>query len=704
MSSLTLEQLNDLDRSILAPDGRPDFNRLIFTASPYLLQHATNPIDWFPWSEEAFDQARAADKPVLISIGYSTCHWCHVMAHESFEDHEVAEVVNREFVAIKIDREERPDLDASYMEVCQMMTGQGGWPLTLLVTPDKRPFFAATYLPKHSRGGMVGIVELLAKVAELWKTERAKLLQTCDQVVNALQQLQQNRANPQWPDAALLKLALTQFKESFDLHHAGFGSAPKFPTPHNLSLLARLARRFRDLDADEMATRTLKAIRRGGIYDQIGFGLHRYSVDAHWLVPHFEKMLYDQALYILACLETAHQSGDRQLTESASQTAMYVLRDLQHPEGGFYAGEDADSEGAEGTFYLWTENQLRRLLSAEDADRAIELFQVSPGGHFEGKSIFHLRADSPLPNSTDPLLEQLRKLRSERQRPHRDEKIITCWNGLMIAALARLATYQTFPAALEAARRAYALIQEKLVRDDGRLLRRYFHGAAGVPAFLEDYAALAWGCLELYQADFNSDDLAAALHWCEQLLELFDDGSGSFYDTAADTEVVLTRNRSLQDGALPTGISMTAGVLLRLGRLTGRSDLKERGTNLLEQHTGLFRRYPSAYAQALLAVDELLGPSTEATIIRGKNPKEAESMLRVLRDRRGAELLTLWKEGPDDRLDQLAPRQRSQQALDGRSTVYLCSGQRCLEPVTTVQELLRQLTEISPHNIQTPRS
>ena len=704
MPSFTLDQLKNLDRSNLAPDGRPEFNRLIFSASPYLLQHATNPIDWHPWSEEAFDLARSDDKPVLISIGYSTCHWCHVMAHESFEDREVAELVNRNFVAIKIDREERPDLDASYMEVCQMMTGQGGWPLTLLVSPDKRPFFAATYLPKHSRGGTVGFVDLLGKVAELWQAERAKLLQTCEQVVNALHQAQQNRPNPQEPDAALLKLALAQFKETFDLHHAGFGSAPKFPTPHNLSLLARLARRFQDRDATDMSTRTLKAIRRGGIYDQIGFGMHRYSVDAHWLVPHFEKMLYDQALYILACLEAAHLTGDRQLIEAASQTAIYVLRDLQHPKGGFYAGEDADSEGAEGTFYLWTENQLRQLLSSEDAERAIELFQVSPGGHFEGKSIFHLRIDSPLPNSTDPLLEQLRKLRSERQRPHRDEKIITGWNGLMIAALARLATYQTFPAALEAAHRAHARIQDNLIRGDGRLLRRYFHGAAGVPAFLEDYAALAWGCLELYQADFNIDDLAAALHWCEQLIELFDDGSGSFYDTAADAEVVLTRNRSLQDGALPTGISMAAGVLLRLGRLTGRSGLEERGATLLEQHAGLYRRYPSAYAQALLAVDELLGPSTEATIICGENHDEADSMLRVLRDQRGAELLALWKEGPDDRLNRLAPRQRSQQALDGRSTVYLCSGRRCLEPVTTVQELLRQLTEIRPHRFQVPRS
>jgi len=529
-------------------------------------------------------------------------------------------------------------------------------------------------------------------VQDLWQTERAKLLQTCHQVVNALQQVQQNRAAPQPPNELLLQQALDQFKEQFDLQYAGFGQAPKFPTPHNLSLLARLARRFQDRDASEMASRTLTALRCGGVFDQIGFGLHRYSVDAHWLVPHFEKMLYDQALYILACLDTWQQTGADTLFTSARQTAIYVLRDLQHPDGGFYAGEDADSEGTEGTFYLWTESQLREVLPTGVADQFIKRFQVTKAGNFEGKSILRLSPGSKLPDDYDPLVQKLRTIREEqRTRPHRDEKILTGWNGLMIAALARLSAIHAHPEALEAAQRAFGFISTHLVDDSGRLLRRYFHGQAGIPAFLEDYASLAWGCLELYLSGFTTASLRAAVHWTEQLLVLFDDGAGSFYDTATDAEVVLTRNRSLQDGSLPTGISITAGVLLRLGRLTGRTDLEDRGVTLLEQHVGSYRRYPSAYAQALLAVDDQLGPGIEATIVCGRNRKEATRMLQVLRGQELPRVLIIWKDSQNAELDRLAPRQQSQMALKGLSTTYLCSGRRCLDPTTDVDQLNGQL-------------
>lgn len=694
MTSHSVDQLLKLDRTALPPDGGESFNRLIFSSSPYLLQHATNPVDWFPWSDDAFERARNQDKPVLVSVGYSTCHWCHVMADESFADRQVAELLNRDFIAVKIDREERPDLDAVYMAVCQMMTGQGGWPLTLLVTPDRQPFFAATYLPKNSRGGMIGMLELLTKVSELWHNERHKLLKTCEQVVNALSQLQAHRADRQAPNQTLLRKASEQFKNVFDKRNGGFGDAPKFPTPHNLSLLTRLGQRFRDPELTGMASHTLQAIRRGGIYDQVGFGLHRYSVDAHWLVPHFEKMLYDQALYILACLDTWQVTKEELLAAAARQTASYVLRDLQHPPGGFYAGEDADSEGAEGTFYLWTEPQLRGLLTAEQAELACRLFQVAPHGNFEGRSILHLAPQTDLPADDDPLLQELRRQRATRPRPHRDEKILTGWNGLMIAALARLDSCLGRADALEAARRAYQLIEDNLVREDGRLLRRYFDAQAGVPAFFEDYAALSWGCLELYQAGFANEHLAAALHWTKQMLQLFDDGAGSFYDTAHDSEVVMTRHRSLQDGALPAGISMAAGVLLRLGRLTGHLELEQRGITLLEVHTGQYSQHPSAYAQALLAIDELLGPTAEVTIVRGENASEARNMLTRLRQEGRLRIQVLWKQGEDAQLDQLAPRQQRQAALDGDTTAYLCSGRRCLEPVKTVDELQTQINEL----------
>jgi len=695
----TIRHLEKIDRSGLPADGGDRFNRLIFAGSPYLLQHAENPIDWYPWGPEAFARAQREDKPLFLSIGYSTCHWCHVMAHESFEDQDLAELMNRHFVAVKVDREERPDLDATYMAVCQMMTGSGGWPTTLLLTPDKRPFFAATYLPLRSRGGMTGLVEILTKVAQLWQSDRPRLLRTCDQVVAALRQVEQSKTSPQLLTEALLRQSASQSLQLFDRDHGGFGEAPKFPAPHNLSLLIRLSQRFADPTLDAIAEQTLLAIRRGGIYDQIGFGLHRYSVDARWLVPHFEKMLYDQALFILACLDAAKAGGKDHFERMARQTAAYVLRDLQHPEGGFYCGEDADSEGAEGTFYLWSETELREALPETEAARVIKLFQVTAEGNFEGRSILHLAANAEIPAMDDPALARLRELRDRRLRPHRDEKVLTGWNGLMIAALARTAAQLGDREALAAAGRAYRLIASALVRPDGRLLRRYFRGEAGVPGFLEDYAALAWGCLELYQAGFDPLHLEAALTWCDQLLALFADDAGNFFDTARDDEVVLTRNRSLQDGAMPSGISLAAGVLVSLGRLTGRSAMEKRGEEVLERHAASFARYPTAFSQALQAVDALLGPTTEATLVCGENRKEAERMLAVLRRQPDLRLQILRTEtAVRPQLERIAPRLQDQRAADGRSCVYLCSGRRCLAPATTAGELQHRFDALRAGN------
>jgi len=691
-----IRHLEQVDRRQLPADGGEDFNRLIFTASPYLLQHAENPIDWYPWGDEAFTRARAEDKPLLLSIGYSTCHWCHVMAHESFEDAEVAALINRDYIAVKVDREERPDVDHAYMEICQMMTGGGGWPLTLLLAPDKRPFFAATYLPKRSRNGMSGLLDILAKAQELWRDDRDRLLQTCRQVDDALQQAAGASEAPQPINSALLESAAAQYRQSYDALHAGFGDAPKFPAPHNLSLLLRLGRRLASDELTQMALLTLQAIRRGGIYDQLGYGLHRYSVDRYWLVPHFEKMLYDQALYILACCDAAQATGDSVYTLIARQTASYLLRDLQHSEGGFFAGEDADSEGAEGTFYLWSPEQVAAELPEPGARRFTQRFHLKQAGNFEGASILYLAGHDPIDDpqgETDRM--QLLNARARRPRPHRDEKLLSGWNGLAIAALARLAGLTEDPEILAAAERAADLVAGRMVRD-GRLLRRLHRGEAGIPGFLEDYANYTWGLLELYQAGCAPHRLLAALHWCEQLTLLFDAGDGGMFDSAADSEPILNRGRSLQDGAMPTGSAVAANVLLRLGRLCGRQDLYERGVTLLERHAATLERYPSAYAQSLIACDFALGPVGEVTIAVGNNRSEAERMREVVRAEWRLQLQLIWKEPGETRLDEQIERQRPQLPVDGLSAAYLCLGNSCREPVTDARDLQGLLAELTP--------
>ena len=694
-----------IDPRSLGEEGAARRNHLIFEKSPYLLQHAENPVAWFPWGDTAFAIARRENKPIFLSIGYSTCHWCHVMAHESFEHPDVAAVLNRAFVSIKVDREERPDIDQAYMTVCQLLTGSGGWPLNLVLTPDKKPFFAATYLPRQRHRGMAGLIEILERISHAWQTDQAGILQSSSQITFAL--LQHNL--PTGEDHPLMDQPLREagpdYQKAFDRDYGGFGDAPKFPAAHNLSLLLRLARRFNAPEMGQMALWTLRRIRRGGIYDQIGHGIHRYSVDREWVVPHFEKMLYDQAMLILACTDAFQYSGERDFRQTALETAGYVCRDLGDPRGGFHSGEDADSEGAEGTYYVWTPSRVHEVLGHEAGTVFCRSFSIDEQGNFEGKSIPVMRdgvAELAQKARVDPtalaaLLEESRRkllaVRQQRVRPHRDDKVLTAWNGLAIAALARAGAVFGEPTLVEAARRAARFILAELRRPKGRLLRRWRQNEAAVPGFLEDYSFLSWGLFELYQADFHLEDLKTSLELTEQMIDLFDDGQNGLYDTGRDAEVVLDRGRSLQDGALPSGCSVAALNLLRLGRICGRTDLEQRGEQLLQNGMILYADYPRAYAQHLIALDIALSPPTDIVLAGGFEDPKAEQFLASLRQVLLPEAVISLTDKADPELTALIPAAANKPPIAGETTAYVCRNRSCRAPATTVGQMIDQLDE-----------
>jgi uncharacterized protein YyaL (SSP411 family) len=704
---IDIARFDAIDRGSLPADGGPDFNRLIFERSPYLLQHATNPVDWHAWGEAAFARARTEDKPIFLSIGYSTCHWCHVMAHESFADPAVAAVLARDFVAIKVDREERPDVDAVYMTACQLMTGSGGWPLTVILTPQRQPFFAATYLPREARGGLPGLIELLERVAGLWRTQRSLLLDAGVRLNEAILGLERRDGTTASLDDRPLRQALGNWRGSFDRRHAGFGGAPKFPTPHVLSLLWRLGQRLATPDAGQMAGATLGAIRRGGICDQLGFGIHRYAVDAAWTVPHFEKMLYDQALFITAALDGYQATGDPDFAAMARETVTYLLRDLRTGEGAFCCGEDADSEGAEGTFYLWTPAQVRAVLPADLAELACRAYGITPRGNFEGKSI-PTRAATPAELATDGSgteaelarrLEQTRQLllahRATRIRPHRDDKVLAGWNGLAAGALARAGALLGEPEWVAAAAGALDFLQTALVDRRGRLQRSWRRGPAAIPAFAEDYALLTWGLTELYQARHTAADLAQALRWQEEMQRLFADGEGDLWECGADAEAVLGRGRATVDGAVPAAGSVHALNLLRLGDLTGSGRLNEEGERLLRRRLGALGNHPEAHAQLLIALDYALGPHQQVVICTTESRRQADGFLAEVRTRFLPRTVTLVAAPDTGDLGQLSPLADGRTAITGRTTAYLCSGKSCQLPAGSPAELGKQL-DVTP--------
>ena len=689
----------------------PGTNRLIREKSPYLLQHARNPVDWHPWSDEAFERARAENRPVFLSVGYSTCHWCHVMARESFEDAEVARLMNEIFVCVKVDREERPDVDGIYMTVCRIMTGGGGWPLTVLMTPDRKPFFAGTYIPKENRHGRIGMIELTRGVQRIWKSRHGEVLLSAEKVTEVLRSASAESPAGDLPGERACRAAFDSLAGQFDERYGGFGGAPRFPSPHHFLFLLRYWKRTGEPRALEMVEKSLAAMRRGGLFDQLGCGFHRYSTDARWLLPHFEKMLYDQAMLSLAYVEAFQATGRAQYAETAGEIFTYVLRDLKAPGGAFFCAEDADSEGEEGRFYLWTESEILEALDPVEAALVIRVFGIEKAGNFleeatrarSGRNVLYL-ARSPeeaageldlSPRRAREIFESAReklfRLRESRVRPGRDDKVLTDWNGLMIAALARgsaaLGRKDWAGAASEAAR----FVLERLRDGRGRLLHRYRDGEAAVDGMLDDYAFFAWGLLELYEATFEPGFLKAALELADNTIDHFYDGrEGGFFFTAADGEVILLRQKDGHDGAIPSGNSVMMLNLLRLSRIAGRPDLERKAIGVARAFARKIGQIPSAFSQLMVALEFLEGPAFEIVIAGDPGARDTQEMLDAVRRAFLPHRALLFRpQGAGSAaLTAIAPHTKEMKAGGGLATAYVCRAFACSRPVQTVDEMM----------------
>jgi uncharacterized protein YyaL (SSP411 family) len=694
-----------------ARDGKP--NRLIHEKSPYLLQHAYNPVDWYAWGDEAFEKAKREDKPIFLSIGYSTCHWCHVMEHESFEDPEIAELMNEAWVSIKVDREERPDLDHIYMTICQMMTGGGGWPLNVILTPDRKPFFAGTYFPREARFGRVGMAELAPRIQELWKTRRGEVLESAGKVISALRQIPDDSPGDS-PGKDVLDTACRQLTQRFDSEKGGFGQAPKFPTAHNMLFLLRYWKRTGDLDALKMVEKTLDFMRRGGIYDHIGFGFHRYSTDAEWLVPHFEKMLYDQALVAMTYTEAFQSTGKEEYAHTAREIFTYVLRDMTAANGGFYSAEDADSEGVEGKFYVWRLEELSSVLGDEEARFVARIFNFQASGNFREEATGRLTAAN-IPHTSksnadlasgfgmsqeafeervEAARRKLFKVREMRVHPHKDDKILTDWNGLMIAALSKGAQVFDREDYAEAAKKAAEFVLSTLRDSSGRLLHRFRDGEAGLEAHVDDYAFFIWGLLELYETTFDVRWLQEALELNKDFVDRFWDPTvGGFYFTADDAETLLVRKKEAYDGATPSGNSVAALNLLRLGRITGAPDLERKADLITRAFSGNIRQIPSAYTQMLCALEFAVGPSYEVTIAGFSGAEDTGEMLRSLRRPFLPNKVVLFRPQQEESpgISGIAEFTKDQSTLDSHATAYVCLNYNCQMPTTAPDKMLELL-------------
>ncbi|PIQ83546.1 MAG: thioredoxin domain-containing protein [Candidatus Omnitrophica bacterium CG11_big_fil_rev_8_21_14_0_20_63_9] len=671
-------------------------NRLAREKSPYLLQHAHNPVDWYPWGEEAFAKARQEQKPIFLSIGYSTCHWCHVMERESFEKPETAELLNRWFVSIKVDREEHPDVDHVYMQAVTALTGRGGWPLSVFLTPELKPFFGGTYFPPERRWQMASFREVLTAVAQAWEQKRQEVTASAEQLTTLLSQPPAETAATAPITEELLHMGFRQAEAMFDPVHGGFGDAPKFPRAHELAFLLRYWVRTRQAQALQMVTTTLDSMAQGGLYDHVGGGFHRYATDAQWLVPHFEKMLYDQALLARVYVEAFQVTGRADYAQVVRGTCEYVLRDLQAPEGAFYSAEDADSEGEEGKFYVWTPSEITAVLGPEEAALFHQVYGVTEQGNFEHRtSILHLQQppDASVERRLASARRKLFDVRERRVRPHRDDKVLTGWNGLMIAALARAGAALEEPRYVAAAERAAEFVLGALVRERG-LLRRYRDGDARYLGTLEDYAFLLDGLLALYEADFNPRWLAEAKRLAGEMDARFRDPQESgWFLRDREEPALIVRPKEIYDGATPSGNSVATLILLRLGRLLGDDSLEASARKALEGFSQALARAPYGSPWLLCAVDMALGPAREIIIAGDLAQAATRAMVRALHQRflpRDVSAVhEVGREGAA--LEALIPFVKQQQPLGGKATAYVCERFACQAPVSKPEALAKLL-------------
>lgn len=677
-------------------------NRLSHETSPYLRQHANNPVDWYPWGEEALQRARELDRPIFLSIGYSACHWCHVMEHESFEDEETARILNERFISIKVDREERPDLDQIYMTAVQIMTQHGGWPMSMFLTPDLRPFFGGTYFPPQDRQGMPSFKRILLAVSQAWTDKRDTVAEQAKEFTAHLQTVIHGEGGGEGTlSAALLQNVGTVLRRAFDPVHGGFGRAPKFPHPMELRLLLRVWKRFGDDEALDMATRTLDHMARGGMYDHLGGGFHRYSTDARWLAPHFEKMLYDNALLPVAYLEAFQATGNPFYRTVVEETLNYVLREMTSLEGPFFSTQDADSEGEEGKFFVWSEKEVDKFLGKEEATLFKNVYDVTPEGNWEGHNILNRSrpdeqeakvlglAEEELRRRLESSKRKLLEARGRRVWPGRDEKVLTSWNGLMINAFAQAAQVLEKPAYAQAAGRAAEFLLNRMRAPQGRLLRTYSAGAEPkLNAYLEDYAFLIDALVSLYEAVFDPRWLHAALELTDVMIDQFwDEREGGFFYTGKDHEQLIARGKDPSDSSIPSGNGMAVSALLRLAKLTGRADLLEKAEATLRLFSHLLENSPMAGGQMLLALDFYLGPVQEFAVVGDPQKEETRQVLRLLRQGfRPNKVVALKTSSVMDMPPLLAGKTAA-----GGATTYICENFTCQAPVVGAQALEQAL-------------
>jgi len=681
-------------------EDRPG-NRLKNEASPYLLKHATNPVDWYPWGEEAFSRARKEDKPILLSIGYLTCHWCNVMEEESFSDPQVATLINDVFIPVKVDREERPDIDQIYMKACHLLSPSCGWPLTLFLSPEGKPFYAGTYIPKENRFGRLGLLDLIPRVKELWAHERESVLKSADSInaaiISSTIQLPGGDMNASQLDAAFLA-----FSQDFDSSYGGFGRSSKFPKPLNLLFLLRYWHRTGNKEALAMVEKTLAAMRRGGIYDQLGYGFHRYATDPMWQLPHFEKMLYDQALLVSVYLEAYQATANEEYANTAKEILDYVLQNMAAENGGFYSAESADSDGDEGKFYLWSAGEIRKVLDQQEATEASRLFHIMEDGNYidpivgrkTGQNILFIEQNAGKIPDFKKTRSKLLAARNTRPRPELDDKVLTDWNGLMIGALAKAARVFDEPEYGLAAKRAARFILLNLRSHDGKLLHRWRGGQAGLSATATDYSFMIWGLLELYGWDFDATWLQEALGLNDALLENFwDKKLGGFYLTVDNKKSILPRIKESIDTSIPSSNAVSMHNLLKLSRLTGNQTYEAKAAEISALFSSRVKDSPLAFPMLLTTLDLALSPSQEVVVVGKRDAADTREMLKVLHKNYLPYAVVLFKpaEEKNPPINNYAEFIEFMSAIDNKATAYVCTNFKCNFPTTDPAKMLESL-------------